>query len=112
MTAHAAAGFSGSQDSVTNDDVRPGAGSDAFLADCLYGLAQPQKALPCKWLYDEAGSALFERICETPEYYPSRTEAALLADAGPWLAAALPPDTVLVEFGSGASRPKGGRGHD
>ena len=77
---------------------------ETFLADCLHGLAQLQKALPCKWLYDDVGSALFERICTTPEYYPSRTEMALLADAAPWLGEALSPGTVLIEYGSGASR--------
>ena len=77
---------------------------EAFLADCLHGLAQPRKSLPCKWLYDDAGSALFERICTTPEYYPSRTEMGLLADAAPWLGNALRRNAVLIEFGSGASR--------
>lgn len=75
-----------------------------FLADCLHGLAQPQKSLPCKWLYDDRGSNLFEAICRTPEYYPSRTEAALLADAAAWLAGQVAPGTALIEYGSGASR--------
>ena len=99
MTAQGAAARVAGKD----DEVPLGVGCDPFLSDCLHGLAQPQKALPCKWLYDEVGSALFERICETPEYYPSRTATALLAEAAPELAGTLPPNTMLVEFGSGAS---------
>lgn len=77
---------------------------DAFLRDCIDGLDGDPKSLPCKWLYDAEGSRLFEDICNVPEYYPSRTEAALLARAAPEVAATLADGTVLVEFGSGASR--------
>lgn len=73
-----------------------------FLADTLAGLSQPQKTLPCKYLYDDAGSALFERICELPEYYPTRTEIALLEARAGEIAAAIGRRARLVEFGSGA----------
>ena len=53
-------------------DLHPAAGD--FRAEVLAGLAQPQKALPPKYLYDRRGAQLFEAICETPEYYPTRTE--------------------------------------
>ncbi len=76
----------------------------AFAADVLEGLSRPRKALPCKWLYDQTGSALFEEICGLPEYYPTRTELAILEEAAPDLAAAMPAGAVLVEFGSGSSR--------
>ncbi len=76
----------------------------AFLRDCLDGLAGEPKTLPCKWLFDREGSRLFEAICDVPEYYPSRTEAALLTRAVPDIAASLANGTTLVEFGSGASR--------
>ena len=46
---------------------------------------------------------MFEAICVTPEYYPTRTEAALLADIAPTLAASIPDGAVLLELGSGAS---------
>jgi dimethylhistidine N-methyltransferase len=84
----------------------PAAGDDvaAFRTDVLEGLSRPRKALPSKWLYDAAGSALFEEICELPEYYPTRTELTILEQTAPKLAAMIPDGAVLVEFGSGSSR--------
>ena len=49
----------------------------AFRADVLEGLAQVPKAVPARWLYDEAGSALFEAITRLPEYYPTRAETSM-----------------------------------
>lgn len=97
-------------DTIEFDEVAGAAVSNApgepsaFLADCLAGLGATPKTVPCKWLYDAEGSRLFEAICDVPEYYPSRTEAALLARAAPGITAMLEPATALVEFGSGASR--------
>lgn len=76
---------------------------EAFLSDVLFGLGQPQKSLPCKWLYDEAGAHLFEEITQLPEYYLTRTETALLRQTSKELAAYLPDLRVLVEPGSGSS---------
>jgi dimethylhistidine N-methyltransferase len=76
---------------------------DAFLDDVLEGLSQPQKTLRPKYFYDEAGSELFEAICLTPEYYPTRVETSLLAKVAPALSPQIAPGCVLVEFGSGAS---------
>ncbi|MEM6490783.1 MAG: L-histidine N(alpha)-methyltransferase, partial [Pseudomonadota bacterium] len=56
-----------------------------------------------KYLYDDAGSALFERICDLPEYYPTRTELRILEDAAPAVARIVGPRPTIVEFGSGAS---------
>jgi dimethylhistidine N-methyltransferase len=70
----------------------------------LQGLLRPDKHLPCKYFYDAEGSRLFERICELPEYYLTRTELAIMADAAPAIAGALGPKVRLVEFGSGSSR--------
>ncbi len=79
-------------------------GIDAgFAADVVAGLSARQRSLSPKYFYDATGSDLFEAICRTPEYYPTRTETALLHDIAPELSAAMPEGTVLIEFGSGAS---------
>ena len=75
----------------------------AFRADVIAGLSAPQKRLPSKYFYDEQGSALFEDICDLPEYYPTRTEIGLLRDAAPEMARHISPGAALIEFGSGAS---------
>ena len=80
-------------------DPRP----DGFLNDVLAGLSLPQKAVPPKYFYDERGSQLFEEICGLDEYYPTRTELAIMRECIDHLAKLLGPDTELVEFGSGAS---------
>ena len=74
----------------------------SFADDVLDGLARPQKAIPPKYFYDERGSQLFEAICELPEYYPTRTEMAIMAGCIGEVVRLLGPDTQLVEFGSGA----------
>jgi dimethylhistidine N-methyltransferase len=75
----------------------------AFRQDVDAGLSASPKTLPSKYFYDERGSALFEAICELPEYYPTRTETALLEDAAPAMARHISPGAALIEFGSGAS---------
>jgi dimethylhistidine N-methyltransferase len=67
------------------------------------GLNNQPKTLPCRYFYDETGSQLFERICELPEYYLTRTEDCLLRESAEEIAAAAP-DAELVELGSGNSR--------
>jgi dimethylhistidine N-methyltransferase len=74
-----------------------------FKADVLAGLARPQKAVPPKYFYDAEGSRLFEAITELAEYYPTRTEIALLRGIAPEIAGLISPGAALVEFGSGAS---------
>ncbi|SDZ38736.1 dimethylhistidine N-methyltransferase [Jannaschia faecimaris] len=74
-----------------------------LLTDALAGLRAPQKILSPKWFYDRRGSELFERITELPEYYPTRTEAAILRANADRLADLVPPAGALVELGSGAS---------
>ncbi len=73
------------------------------LAQILAGLGSPQKTLSPKFFYDERGSALFERITELPEYYPTRTEIAILRRHARELAALVGPQASLIEFGSGSS---------
>ena len=77
-------------------------GWTGLAADVLQGLAASPKTLPPKWFYDARGSELFDAICELPEYYPTRREAALLADVGSEVARAVPASEV-VELGSGSS---------
>jgi len=73
-------------------------------AEVLAGLARVHKTLPCKLFYDRRGSELFERICELPEYYLTRTELQIMALALAAIAERLGPRVRLVEFGSGSSR--------
>jgi dimethylhistidine N-methyltransferase len=76
---------------------------DGFLKDVLEGLSGSPKSLPSKYFYDAEGSRLFEAITALPEYYPTRTETALLQRIAPELSAHIPDGATLVEFGSGAS---------
>ena len=75
----------------------------AFRADVLAGLAQPQKAIPARWLYDDAGSELFEAITQLPEYYPTRAETEILSDRGQEFRKLIGSGRAVVEFGSGSS---------
>lgn len=77
---------------------------ESFRDSVIDGLSRRRKAIPCRFLYDAHGSALFEAICEQPEYYPTRTETAILAEFAPEIAAAMGPHCELIEFGSGSSR--------
>ncbi|MFM9848325.1 MAG: L-histidine N(alpha)-methyltransferase [Hyphomicrobiaceae bacterium] len=77
---------------------------DEFASAVVHGLSRPQKTLPCRFFYDARGSELFEEITRLPEYYPTRTEAAILAAHAAEMASSVPSGGVLVEFGSGSSR--------
>jgi L-histidine Nalpha-methyltransferase len=83
-------------------DLAPGEGS--FRDAVLGGLSESPKSLPCKFFYDERGSALFEAICEVPEYYLTRTEIAILEAYAPAIAERIGQHCRLIELGSGASR--------
>lgn len=74
-----------------------------FRADVLRGLRAPKKELPCKYFYDEVGSALFEQITELEEYYPTRTELGIMERHAVEMAALLGPCCLLIEYGSGSS---------
>lgn len=75
----------------------------AFRSDVLAGLAQHQKAVPARWLYDDAGSQLFEDITRLPEYYPTRAETEILQARGSEFAEMIGEGCAVVEFGSGSS---------
>jgi len=74
-----------------------------FRADVLEGLAARPRAIPARWFYDRRGSELFEAITAVPEYYPTRTETALLLQLSHALAEAVPRGAAVIEFGSGSS---------
>lgn len=74
-----------------------------FLRDVLDGLGQAQKHVSSKYFYDEAGSKLFDAICNLPEYYPTRTELDILRRHGADMATCLGEGTRVVELGSGSS---------
>jgi L-histidine Nalpha-methyltransferase len=76
---------------------------DEFAIAVLDGLSRPQKTLPCRFFYDSRGSELFEEITRLPEYYPTRTETAILETHAAEMADGIPDGGVLVEFGSGSS---------
>ncbi|WP_260597553.1 L-histidine N(alpha)-methyltransferase [Sphingomonas endolithica] len=75
----------------------------AFRADVLRGFGLRPRAIPARWFYDRRGSELFEAITDLPEYYPTRTETAILRDCSPEVAALAGPGRAVVEFGSGSS---------
>ena len=77
--------------------------SPFFFEEALAGLQQSQKTLPCKYFYDLRGSQLFDQICDLPEYYPTRTEAAIMADHIAEMASVFGPNSLLIEYGSGSS---------
>lgn len=76
---------------------------ESFRDHVLEGLARPQKELSSKFLYDERGSVLFDKICDTEDYYSTRTELSIMRRYGEEMADAVGPRALLVEYGSGAS---------
>ncbi len=78
--------------------------TDGFREAMLAGLSHRPRAVPCKYLYDNEGSELFERITGLEEYYPTRTEIGILAARGPDIAALVGPGARVVEFGAGSMR--------
>jgi L-histidine N-alpha-methyltransferase len=91
---------------MSDIDVTVGLGPDdlraAMRADVTRGLQATPKELPSKYFYDEEGSALFDAITRLPEYYPTRTERAILEIRADEIAARSGADT-LIELGSGTS---------
>src|SRR5437762_13379243 len=76
-------------------------GSD-FLADAITGLSSNQRTLSCKYFYDERGAVLFQKICELPEYYITRTEIDILDRNRTEIASHLGPNIGLIGLGTGA----------
>lgn len=74
-----------------------------LLAAALSGLTRMPKTLDPKWFYDDEGSRLFEQITDLPEYYPTRTERAIIEDHIAEIASCVPDGGALVELRSGSS---------
>jgi len=79
----------------------PPATSD-LLSDVITGLSSDPRALPCKYFYDERGAALFQKICELPEYYVTRTELDILSRHHAEIASQIGPNVELIGLGTGA----------
>lgn len=75
----------------------------SFEHDVLAGLSLHHRAIPARWLYDRTGSELFEEITRLPEYYPSRTERAILSAHARHIASLTGYGRDVIEFGSGSS---------
>src|SRR5438128_3669760 len=76
--------------------------SSDFLADVITGLSSNPRSLPCKYFYDERGAALFQKICELPEYYITRTEIDILDRNRTEIASHLGPNIGLIGLRTGA----------
>lgn len=74
----------------------------AIRAELIAGLLQPQASVSPKYLYDALGSRLFDAITELPEYYPTRTEAAIIAQYLPQIAQQIPKGAALIDLGAGS----------
>jgi dimethylhistidine N-methyltransferase len=90
---------------VSDDDRRPPVND--LLEVAQRGLALKPKRLPSWLFYDERGSALFDEICEQPEYYLTRCEIALMEQHAQGIADTLGSEVRLVEYGSGNARKTG-----
>lgn len=75
----------------------------AFLNDVLCGLSAQRKVIPARWLYDRRGSEIFEAITGLPEYYPTRTERAILERNASDMARLIGCGHAVIEFGAGSA---------
>ena len=88
---------------VEFDSDGPDPRADSELAGAvLRALRSPPRSIEPKFFYDEAGAALFERICELDEYYLTRDEIAILREHAPAIARLIGPHADIVEFGAGS----------
>jgi dimethylhistidine N-methyltransferase len=76
--------------------------SSLFRSDVVEGLSRLQKTIPSRWLYDERGSDLFEEITRLEDYYPTRSETAILRARQSELRRFGGPAPILIEYGAGA----------
>src|SRR5438132_12390408 len=83
------------------EQISPPEASD-FISDVIAGLSSNPRTLPYKYFYDERGAALFQKICELPEYYITRTEIDILDRYRAEIATHLGPNIELIGLGTGA----------
>jgi dimethylhistidine N-methyltransferase len=83
--------------------IDPPVDTNNTLYQILHGLQKDQKELPSKLFYDERGSKLFERICRLHEYYPTRTETAIMQQNVHEVVDLVGHGSMLIEYGSGSS---------
>jgi dimethylhistidine N-methyltransferase len=83
--------------------IAPRSEARSFAQDVILGLSSMPKYLPCKYFYDAQGSQLFDRITELDEYYPTRTEIAVMRMHAAEMAKRIGPGAMIVELGSGSS---------
>ncbi len=102
MNQQASSTLSPSAQAAVSPCTAAGQPGSEFARDLLAGLAQQPRSVSPKYFYDAEGSALFDRICELPEYYPTRTETALLRAHAADIAQLAGPRAELVEFGAGS----------
>jgi dimethylhistidine N-methyltransferase len=81
-------------------DLEPG--KSDFLSEVVDGLSSRPRSLPCKYFYDATGAELFQKICELPEYYPTRTELQILDRYSDEISALLGRGVELIGLGTGA----------
>jgi len=89
-------------DSITAPPQVSAPESAEFLAEVIAGLSSNPRTLPCKYFYDARGAALFQKICELPEYYVTRTEIDILDRSRADIASQLGPNIELIGLGTGA----------
>src|ERR671922_1326855 len=89
-------------DAIRIESHLAGAEQRSLAEDVLDGLTRPFKELPPKHFYDARGAELFDRICELPEYYPTRSERAILEACADEIVATAGA-CELVELGSGTA---------
>jgi dimethylhistidine N-methyltransferase len=101
------AGARGDADASDTEPYAPFESQDPrhdFARELLAALSKRPREISPKFFYDATGSALFDRICELPEYYPTRTEMALLREHAAQIAQRVGPHAEIVEFGAGSVR--------
>jgi L-histidine N-alpha-methyltransferase len=94
-------------DSVNESQKKEKLLNQEFLEEVVSGLSKPQKTLPCKYLYDAKGSQLFEAICDTPEYYVTRTECHIYERYAEEMSALMGDKVLLLEPGAGSVKKVG-----
>ncbi len=84
-------------------DAVPGEDDASLAVEVMSGLSGAPRSLPCRFFYDDAGSALFEEICTLPEYYLTRCERRILERHAADFSSFFPGEIKLIELGSGSA---------